>query len=568
MTQQNDTSPDPVLAYAQAVVSGTELAGPHVRAACRRHLDDLEHGEARGLWWDLAAAEHVFGFYRDVLRLTGGEHEGRTFELHPAQKFIVGSLFGWKKEDKRRFSTAYVEMAKGQGKSPLAAGIGLYMLTASKEARAEVYSAAVDKDQAKILFRDAVAMVEQSPALSRRMTKSGGKDGDVTKVWNLAFLETGSFFRPISSESSGRGKSGFRPYCVLLDEVHEHPTDAMVEFTRKNMKGRANALTLMITNSGIIDAGSVCWRYHQYAEKVVNGQLDDSFFAYVCGLDVGDDWKDQCVWKKAAPLLGVSVPAAYYAEEVQKSIGMPGLQSLTRRLNFCEWMDSASPFVAPEVWNENGGSVPDSELVGRPCYGGLDLSGKNDLTALALVFPMDDGTTAVRMFFWTPKATLRQRQDRDHAPYGLWVEQGHISATPGSAILYDYVAQEMAVILAKYNVQSIAFDRYRIDDLIHEMDKIGVNVSLKEHGQGIRDMTPAIECLEDNLLERRLRHGNNPVLRSCVSNAMITPDPAGGRKFDKIKSTGRIDGIVALAMALRLSSSVAEESPSYAVTII
>ena len=236
-TPQNATS-DAVEAYARSVAEGREIAGPLVVKACERHLYDLETAEQRGLEWSWPDAEWVIGFFRHALKLSGGEHEGEPFVLHPSQQFIVGSLFGWRKNGIRRFRVAYVEEGKGSGKSPMAAGIGLYMLTADGQARAEIYSAAVDKDQAKILFRDAVIMVQLSPALSRRITLSGGKDGDATKVWNLAHLESGSFFRPISSESSGRGKSGFRPYCVLLDEIHEHPTDAMVEFTRKNIKAR------------------------------------------------------------------------------------------------------------------------------------------------------------------------------------------------------------------------------------------------------------------------------------------------------------------------------------------
>ena len=557
---------DQVERYALRVNSGEEVAGPLVRRACKRHIDDREHGEKRDLWWDREASERVIRYFRAVLRLSGGKFEGEEFRLQPAQAFIIGSIYGWQNNRTkcRRFNTAYVETSKGSGKTPLAAGIGLYMVSADGEPRAEVYVAAVDRDQARITFRDAVAMVDQSPALDGCMMRSGGKDGDVTKVWNLAHLNSGSFFRPIASESRGRGKSGFRPYCVILDELHEHPTDSMVEFTRKNIKGRENSLVFMITNAGVYDVTSVCWRYHTYSAKVVSREVeDDEFFAFVCSLDPGDSWTDPKVWKKVSPLLGVTPPKSYLEKEVREAIGMPSKQSLTRRLNFCEWMESVSPFVAQEVWTENGGTFNESDLAGKPCFGGLDLSGKNDLTCLELIFELEEGVKAVLSFFWTPEDTIRQREERDNAPYRQWVRDGFLMTTPGKTIHYGWVAQKLAELSTKYQIEAIAFDRWRIDDLVRELDDIGADVVLKEHGQGFKDMSPAIEALEDELLERRLRHQNHPVLTSCVNNAKVVDDPAGLRKFDKRKATGRIDGAVALAMACGLAESGDENGSIY-----
>lgn len=551
---------DPVKRYAQDVLSGKEVAGPLVRLACERHLQDLQEGPARGLKWNRKEAEHVIGFFSELLRLAGGEHEGKAFELQPSQQFIIGSLFGWKAPDGfRRFRVAYVEQGKGNGKTPLAAGIGLYMLTADGEARSEVYAAAVDKDQAKILFRDAVAMVDQSRDLDSRLQRSGGKG----KEWNLAFPvhAPSSFFRPISSEHvGGRGKSGFRPHCALLDEVHEHPSSAMVEFMRAGTKGRRQALIFMITNAGVYDPESVAFHYHDYSEKVLKQQMEnDAFFAYVCALDKGDSWQDPRVWKKTNPLLGISVSQKYLEEQIREAEGMPSKQSLVRRLSFCEWMESADPFVEPEVWAANGGPVNEDELLGSECYGGLDLSGKNDLTALSLVFPMDDGKKTVLNRFWTPADGIRQRQEHDGAPYERWVHDRHLIAKPGATIDYGWVAQEIGELSRKYQIQAIAFDRYRMEDLTRELEAQGINLTIKEHGQGYRDMTPAIEALEDDLKERRICHGMHPVLTWCVANAKVTTDPVGNRKFDKRKATGRIDGAVALAMACDLAQN--EEGP-------
>ena len=171
----SQTDQSAVTAWARAVCAGEIIAGPHVRNAARRHLDDLDHGAERGLIWDPGAAERVFRFFAAVLRLNGGQFEGEPFVLHPSQQFVVGSLFGWKRRDgKRRFRRAYIEEPKGQGKSPMAAGIGMYGLLADGEMRAEIYAAASKKDQAMVLFRDAVAMREQSPQLRERSPPPGG----------------------------------------------------------------------------------------------------------------------------------------------------------------------------------------------------------------------------------------------------------------------------------------------------------------------------------------------------------------------------------------------------------
>ena len=287
---------DPVTAYAQEVADGRRVAGPHVRATCARHLRDLKEGPGRGLVWDLELVARAIGFFEDVLKLNGGDFEGQPFTLLPWQKFVVGSLFGWVGADGyRRFRVAYVETAKGSGKSPLAAGIGMKGLVADGEPRAEIYSAATKKDQAMILFRDAVAMVDQSVELKKRLQKSGTGE----KVWNLAYLNAGAFFRPISSDD---GQSGPRPHIGLIDELHEHRTNAVVEMLRAGTKSRRQAMIFMITNSGSNKTGP-CWENHEYGAQVARGErVDDAFFPYICSLDEGDDpFKDEGCCPRPTP---------------------------------------------------------------------------------------------------------------------------------------------------------------------------------------------------------------------------------------------------------------------------
>lgn len=544
---------DPVTAYAKAVVDGKIVAGPHVRNACARHLKDLKSGAKRGLKWDIPAALKAIGFFENVLKLSGGEFDGKPFLLADWQKFIVGSLFGWKGRDGyRRYRKAFIETGKGSGKSPLAAGIGLKMLLADGEPGAEVYAAATDKDQAKITFRDAVSMARQSPAISRRIRFSGGFGNE----WNIAYLAKGAFFRPISSETKGRGKSGPRPHCVILDEIHEHPTDAMVEFLSKGVKGRRQPLIFMITNSGS-DRQSVCYEYHEYGVKVCKGELeDDEFFAYICALDEGDDpFKDDACWIKANPNLGITFTSRYLEGEVRQARGMPSKQNITLRLNFCVWTESSSAWIGREAWQSCEADIDIETFAARDCYGGIDLSAKRDLTAVARVWPAEDGSYDAVVDFWTPGETILEREDRDRVPYRLWRDQGYLHTTPSKTVDYGFMVPVLAEMHAHSPFIAAAYDRWRIDLLKGELDEEGLDLPLVEFGQGFRDMGPAVDTIEEMILDNKLRVRINPVLRWNVASAVLDEDPAGNRKFAKQKATGRIDGLIALAMALAIAAA-------------
>ena len=542
----SSSADDPTTDYARRVVSGAVIAGPHVRGACARHLRDLAEGPARGLRWDPAAAARYFRFCSAVLRLNGGEFEGVPFVLHESQQFIGGSIFGWKAENgHRRFRVVFIEQGKGNGKSPLAASIGLYGLVADGEPRAEVYAAATKRDQAMILFRDAVAMVDQSPDLSARLLRSGKNP-----VWNLAYLATGSFFRPISSDSA---QSGPRPHMALLDEVHEHKTPMMVEMMRAGTKGRRQALILMITNSGS-DRQSVCWSYHEYAAKIAAGMLeDDAFFGYVCALDEGDNpLSDEGCWLKANPLLGVTIPAKYLREQVREALGMPSKEAIVRRLNFCEWTDATNPWISSDVWmRARDGDYDEERLEGRRCYGGLDLSSTTDLTAFAVLFePTElDPFWRQKTWFFLPAEALAEKERRDRVPYAAWRAAGFLETPPGAAVDKRFVLARVVACCARYQVQSIGYDRWRIEDLKSMCADEGVEIPLEGFGQGMQSMAPAVDEYERLLVSGLLRHDGNPVLTWNAASAVVDTDPAGNRKPTKNRSTGRIDGIVAGVMA-------------------
>jgi phage terminase large subunit-like protein len=560
----SDTSADdPVTRFARAVDERRVIAGPHVRAACARHLDDLKNAGKRGFMFDVKAAMDAIKFYPVMLRLAGGEYEGEPFKLLGWQQFCIGSLFGWKhkKDEARRFRLAYIETGKGSGKSPMVAGIGLYGLVSDGEPRAEIYAAATKRDQAMILFRDAIAAVKQSPTLRKVLHMTGGEGNE----WNVAYRSRGSFFRPISADD---GQSGSRVHMGLIDEIHEHKTANVVEMLRAGTKSRRQALIVMITNAGA-DREGVCWHYHEYANQVAHQSLiDDSFFAFVCSMDKGDDpFNDESVWPKANPsLVEADLPGIrYLREQVTTARGMPARASLVKRLNFCEWTNAVSPWLDYEAWNAAARVIDRERLRDRRCVGGLDLASTTDLAALVLMFePVNAGEPwEVLPFFWKPGDLIRDQEDRDRVPYSLWVEQGHIETCPGKAISKLMILQRLAQLSAEFQIDCIAYDRWRIEDLKQLAYDEGIELpEMSAFGQGYASMSPAVEETERLLQLGELVHNGSPVLTWNAACTVLDGDAAGNRKPSKRESTGRIDGIVAMVMAAGQSMKEPVNAPS------
>lgn len=555
--------PDRTTRYAQAVIDGEYIVNDYVFASCLRHLEDLERPD---IIFNVELAERRFLFYESFLFLNGGQFEGKPFVLHPAQEFIIGSIFGWIKLDGyRRFRRAYVEMGKGNGKSPLAGGIGLIGMIDDDEPRAEIYAAATKLEQAKILFKDATAMVEMSPDLSAVVQITGGEQKP-----NMYYEELSSFFRPIANADKkkigkGKGQSGPRPHMAICDEIHEYSSKETIEMLERGFKWRRQPLLFMITNSGF-DKTTICWQEHDHAVKVALGLLqDDSTFSYVCGLDdygkkdkngnlIGDDpLNDETCWIKANPLLGTILDMEYLRGIVREAKQQPGKLNGILRLHFCVWTSSESAWMTEEQWSpvEVPGLKPDMT---KKCFGGLDLSGGKDLTSLARVWDNEDGTYDAIVDFFTPEDTIDDRMEVDRVDYRLWCKQGYIHALPGKVISYRHLAPWLAKRHAKSPFENVAYDRYRMELLKEELEAQGFDdIPLKEHGQGYQDMGIALQATEDLILNGKLRVRYNPVLRWNVACAVTTEDPSGARKFAKNKSTGRIDGIVALAMAIALA---------------
>ena len=595
-TRQKLSSHARVDAYAEGVLSGEIVAGPHVRNACRRHMDDLAKGAERGLTFDVDAADRVFGFFENVLRLSEGQFEGLPFELHPSQAFIIGSLFGWKRKDgTRRFRRAYIEQGKGNGKSPMAGGIGLYGMLGDGEAGSQVYAAAAKREQAGILFADAVKMVRASPALAKRVEFSGGPG----REYNMAHHGSGSFFRPVSRDT-GKSGSGPRPYFVLADEVHELPDGKILEMLERGFKFRREPLLFMITNSGS-DRNSICWAEHEWAVKVAAGNvdavtdptyigqaLDDSTFSYVCALDDSDDpLNDPSCWAKANPLLGTTITEEYLAGVVAQAKNIPAKQNGILRLHFCMWTDADAAWMSREAFEPLLADFDPEIHKGEEIHVGLDLSQSRDITAAGFVVrtgttPDNKPTFDAWIEAWTPGDTIQAREDRDKIPYTVWKREGHIHAPDGENISYRHIAQTLVEYDRDYKVQMVAYDRYAFRRFEEDAAELGLSLNFVEHPQGGTKKakpTPEMEAaakqagkqadglwfpgslrmFEDAIYEGRIRFKRNPVLVSAIMSAVTEQDKWDNKWLAKQKSINKIDAAVALVMAFGAANAMQVE---------
>ncbi len=567
---------DPVTAYATDVVAGKVVACRLVTRACRRHLDDVSKGPARGLVWKPEHAQLAIDFFPEVLCLPDetedGEiaGEGKPFVLTPSQQFIVGSLFGWyTAEGNRRFRVAYIETGKGSGKTPLGAGLMLYMLVADGERGAQVYAAAVTKDQAKLAFTDAENMVKVSPALNELIDQ---------KVNNLAVIGTGSYFRPISAEK--KGLDGKRVHGALIDEIHEHPSNVVVTKMRAGTKNRKNALIFEITNSGF-DRETVCWEHHELSRRVLMGEVEnDAWFAFVCHLDACakchaagkyqpsddcddcDDWKTEGPhWLKANPNLGVTLSWQYLREQVAEAINLPSQRNLIRRLNFCQWTQQNKVWIAPEAWAARKGTISSATLVGRDCYIGLDLSDKIDLSSAVCVFPREleqpveptrsdvklNVAVDVLTFFWMPEKTIARRAQEDNVPYPDWAAAKHVFTTPGAIIDHDAIVEYIITVLAaKYKIRGIGIDQAGAAGVVSKLQRQFGEELVSEIPQGFRRLSEPSKLLEALIVSENLAHDGNPCMTWCLSNMAIEENAWREIRPVKIAQRKRIDGGVAL----------------------
>ena len=492
--------------------------------------------------YDKDAADFVVAFI-EQLKHTKGEFYKQPFELIDWQERIIRDIFGTLKPDGyRQFTTAYIEVPKKCGKSELAAAVALYMLCADGEQRAEVYGCAADRDQASLVFDVACDMVRLCPALERRCNIRPS-----TKSIN--FEMTNSRYKAVSADVAG--KSGINVSALIFDELWVQKDRKFFEMmTVGTSDARKNPLHFIITTAGN-DTNTICYELHQKALDILEGRKrDPTFYPVIYGAALDEDWTDPKVWKKANPSLGITIGIDKVKAACDSAQQNPAEENAFRQLRLNQWVKQAIRWMPMDKWDACAFPVDPEALEGRECYGGLDLSSTTDLSAFVLVFPPseDDDKYIVLPHFWVPEETLDLRVKRDHVPYDLWLKQGLINVTEGNVIHYAYIEKIIEQLGERYNIREIGFDRWGAVQMVQNLEGMGFTVV--PFGQGFKDMSPPTKELMKLTLEQRIAHGGHPVLRWNMDNVFIRTDPAGGIKMDKAKSTEKIDGAVAMVMAL------------------
>ena len=526
--------------------------------------------------YDKAAADYAVGFIESLTH-TKGTWAGKPFKLLPWQEQLVRDVFGvLKPNGYRQFNFAYCEIPKKMGKSELAAAIALLLCCADGEQRAEVYGCAADRQQASIVFEVAADMVRMCPALNKRVKI-------LTAMKRIVFEPTNSFYQVLSAEAYS--KHGFNIHGVLFDELHTQPNRKLYDvMTKGSGDARMQPLYFLITTAGT-DTHSICYEVHQKAKDILEGRkIDPTFYPVIYGAADDDDWTDPAVWKKANPSLGVTVGIDKVQAACESAKQNPAEENSFRQLRLNQWVKQTVRWMPMHLWDKCAFAVDPEALKGRVCYGGLDLSSTTDITAFVLVFPptsssqvpyrsfpceheklahstapplptkssdfagTPDDKYYILPYFWIPEDNMDQRVRRDHVPYDVWQRQGFIQTTEGNVVHYGFIENFIEQLGTEYNIREIAFDRWGAIQMVQNLEGMGFTVVA--FGQGFKDMSPPTKEMMKLVLEERIAHGGNPVLRWMMDNISVRTDPAGNVKPDKEKSTERIDGAVAAIMAL------------------
>jgi phage terminase large subunit-like protein len=486
--------------------------------------------------WDAEAAQRVLDFFPACLTHTKGFNGG--FNLEPWQRDIFATLFGWKRADKtRRYREALIAVPRKNGKTQLCAGISLYALSCDGERGPEVYCAAYSRDQATLLFDPAAQMVRSNQRMADNLVIHDS-------VKRIVDHRCGGFMRAIPAEAAS--SHGFNASAVIFDELHTQPNRDLYDVLKTSTVSRKQPIFISITTAGF-DRHSICWEVWDYAKKVRDGIiLDPYFLPVIYEMPEDADWTDRSVWRGVNPNFGVSVPSEYLEEAFNRAVSIPAYENTFRNLHLNQWVEQAVRWFSMEKWDA-GAEDPDVPY-GAECWCGLDLSTTTDISAFVMAFPKPDGGFAIECRFWVPAESSHERERRDRVPYSQWIRDGLITATPGASVDYDCIRRDLNELREKFNVRQIAIDRWNANQLAHQLQADQFEVGF--FGQGFASMNSPAKHLESLIADGTLAHGGHPVLRWMASNVAVETDAAGNIKPSKKASTERIDGIVALCMAL------------------
>ena len=492
--------------------------------------------------YDAEKADRAVRFIEN-LKHTKGRWAGKRFWLLPWQEQIIRDVFGIvDAHGNRQFRTAYVEIPKKNGKSELAAAVALYLLYADNEPSAEVYGAAADRQQASIVFDVARQMVDMTPALVKRSKiMAAGK--------RIVNYSNGGYYQVLSAEVGT--KHGLNVSGLVFDELHSQPNRQLYDvLTKGSGDAREQPLYFLITTAGT-DRESICYEVHMKALDLLKGtKIDPSFYPVVYGLADDQDWNDEANWYQANPSLGYTIKIDRVRDAYKEALENPAEENVFRQLRLDQWVGSTVAWIPEHVYDKGDIPIDMEKLKDRDCYAGLDLSSTSDITAFVMVFPPEaEGENYIVLpHFWLPRETLQLRVRRDHVPYDVWEKQGLFHITEGNVVDYNFVRKTINELGKEYHICEIGVDRWNATQLITDLD--GDGFVMVPIGMGFKDMSPGMKELYKLLLEGKITHGGNPILRWMAGNVVAEIDAAENIKPSKKKATEKIDGIVALIMGL------------------
>lgn len=514
-----------------------------------------------GCWFDAQAAGRVVTFFERFLRHSKGEWAGQPFTLLKWQRDeVIKPLFGWMRADgSRRYRMGYIEIPKKNGKSTLCAGLALYGLTADNEPGAEVYSAASSREQASIVFREADTMQRNSHDLARHITST-------PSTRHMAFTQANSFYKALAAEAGP--VEGLNTSHLFMDEMHVQRDDRLWHALMYGGAARRQPLKVIITTAGV-DQESLCYEYHTRAMAILRGtEFDDAFFAYVKSAEwamerVGKElaeavWHDEAVWREANPSLGHTIGLESFREDYQAAVQSPRLENAFKRYRLNIWTQQDERWLPMDHWGACGTALDLDALQGQRCWAGLDLASTSDLCALVLWFP--DAGNAALPFFWVPQDTVDQLELKGDPRYAQWVREGHLFTTPGNVTDYEFIREHIQWLGEQYRIEELAYDRWNASQLVTQIQ--GDGLSVVGFGQGYASMSAPAKELEKLILGHQMQHGQQPVLTWNVSNAAVEGDAAGNIKPSKKVSKHKIDGVVAMVMALGVAMARDPEAVS------
>lgn len=535
----------PIDAYARTIISGKRPAGRYHRLACERHERDARRQGTRAfpfvLRYDLADR---FFHFTEQLKHYKGEWAGRTIELEPHQLFRLGSVIGWVHRDTslRRFRTAYNELPRKNGKSLEAAMVALYVTFFDGEPGAEGYCIATKRDQAKIVFNDAKKLIESSGLRARITVLSS----------NLNLAATASKLEPLGADYDST--DGLNPNLIITDEFHAQKNRELLDVMETATGARRQPLNFQITTAGN-DPVSPCGDQHDYACKLLDRVIvDESFFAFIAHAESGDDWTAVETWRKANPNYGVSVKPEDMRALATKARNMEAATAAFKQKRLNLWVNAILPWLSIDGWRRGQSSWSLDEMAGQPCWVGIDLSSKIDLTAVVFVFPPTSDRASWRLYAWTltPAETLEQRERRDRAPYGQWVKAGLLATNPGNRIDQGRIVELLRDMAARVQIQRIGIDPWNAGNLVQALMDEGFQVV--EIPQTLAQMSAPSKDFEADVLDGLVDGGRNPLLQWCVSNVVVQRDNKDNIFPVKKKSRGRIDPVIAALMGRKLAA--------------